>query len=226
MTPAACSRPAPRPCCTSGRTASAAGRRRRPGRVDGAAAADAGLRRDRLRGRGRQGRQLPRLPRHGVRRPADLRDAAPLPGRRRGRRRVAAPLPAGARGRADRRPDGDLRADPRPEVRRTPAGGGAARPAAYIGAMGSRRTHEDRLDGCTRPGSTRPAWPGWPRRSGWTSARAPRRRPPSRSRPRSCRPVGAGRVAARRDRRTDPPGDDLERGEPPETGAMVEGYAV
>ena len=39
----------------------------------------------------------------------------------------------------------DLRADPRPQVRRAAAGGGPAPPAAYIGAMGSRRTHEDRL---------------------------------------------------------------------------------
>ena len=38
-----------------------------------------------------------------------------------------------------------LRADPRPEVRRPAAGGRAAHRAAYIGAMGSRRTHDDRL---------------------------------------------------------------------------------
>ena len=58
-------------------------RRRAPRRGDArlrvgvrAEAADAGLRRHRLRGRGGAGRRLPRLPRHGLRRPAGVRDAA------------------------------------------------------------------------------------------------------------------------------------------------------
>ena len=69
---------------------------------------------------------LPRLPRHGLRRPPGLRHPRALPGGRRARRRVAAPLPGVA-------PDGRrahraLRADPRPEVRRAAARGRAAHP--------------------------------------------------------------------------------------------------
>ena len=70
--------------------------RRAPGRGDAglrvgvrAEAADAGLRCDRLRRCRREGRQLPRLPRDRVRRPAGVRDQQPLPGGRRGRRRLA-----------------------------------------------------------------------------------------------------------------------------------------
>src|SRR5215471_17673806 len=48
------------------------------------AAADARLRRNRLRGRRRAGREVPRLPRHGVRRPAGIRDQVALPRRGRG----------------------------------------------------------------------------------------------------------------------------------------------
>ncbi len=74
-------------------------------------------------------------------------------------------LAGGGRRRADRRAHRALRAHPRPEVRRPAAGGGAA-PAtvAYVGAMGSRRTHEDRLapaaGGRARP---RRSWRGCPR---------------------------------------------------------------
>ena len=70
-----------------------------------------------------------------------------VPHGRRGRRRLAAPLPGGAgRRRRDRRPHRHLRAHPRPQVRRPAARGGAALPdVGYIGAMGSRRTHDDRL---------------------------------------------------------------------------------
>ena len=56
-------------------------RRRAPRRGDAgvrvgvrAQAAAAGVRRDRLRGRGGPGRRVPRLPRHGVRRPPGVRD--------------------------------------------------------------------------------------------------------------------------------------------------------
>ncbi len=59
-------------------------------------AADAGLRCDRLRRRGRPGRQLPRLPRDRLRRPAGLRHQHPVPRGRRGGRRVAPPLPGEA----------------------------------------------------------------------------------------------------------------------------------
>ena len=50
--------------------------------------------------------------------------------------------------------------------------------SAYVGAMGSRRTHDDRLAAAAR-GRARPrtSSPGCPRRSGSTSAPAPRRRP-------------------------------------------------
>ena len=60
-------------------------------------AADAGLRRDRLRGRGGPDRLVPRLPGHRLRRPAGVRHRDPLPGRRRGRRPLAAPVPAARR---------------------------------------------------------------------------------------------------------------------------------
>ena len=58
-----------------------------------AAAADAGVRRHRLRRGRRAGRQVPRLPRHGLRRTARVRHRQAVPGRRRGGRRVAAPVP-------------------------------------------------------------------------------------------------------------------------------------
>ena len=43
------------------------------------------------------------------------------------------------------RQDGDLRAHPRPEVRRAAARGGAAHPGRVYRRDGQRRTHEDRL---------------------------------------------------------------------------------
>ena len=56
------------------------------------AAPDDRLRCDRLRVGAGPGRQVPRLPRHGLRRPPRLRDQDPLPGGGRDRRRVAAPV--------------------------------------------------------------------------------------------------------------------------------------
>ena len=87
-------RPAPA-CATTGRRAR---RRRGPrGLADlrvfveslRPAAADVDLRRRRLHGRAGPGGQGARLPRHGVRRPRDLRHPAPVPDGRRGRRVVA-----------------------------------------------------------------------------------------------------------------------------------------
>ena len=107
------------------------GRRAAPGRGHRvrrgvrAAAADAGLRRDRLRRRGGPDRLVPRLPGDRLRRARGVRHRPPVPGRRRGGRRVAAPLPGPPAG---RRAHGDLRAHPRPEVRRPAAGGRAAHP--------------------------------------------------------------------------------------------------
>ena len=90
-------------------------------------AAAAGLRRHRLRRRGGPGRRLPRLPRDRLRRPTGVRDHQPVPGGRRGGRRLAAPLPEGrARGGPDRPAHRGHRAHPRPQVRRPAARGGAA----------------------------------------------------------------------------------------------------
>ncbi len=96
-------------------------------------AADAGVRCDRLR-RGRRPRRcLPRLPRHGLRRAADLRHQEALPGRRRSRRGLAAQVPRQGRGgRADRH----LRAHPRPEVRRAAARDRAAPAGCLRGRHG------------------------------------------------------------------------------------------
>ena len=48
--------------------------------------------------------ELPRLPRHGLRRPPRVRDDEPVPRRRRGGRRLAAPLPRGGAGGGPDRP--------------------------------------------------------------------------------------------------------------------------
>ena len=109
------------------------------------AAPDAGVRRDRLRRRRGPGREVPRLPRHRVRRPPGVRHGLALPRRRPGRGRLAAPLPGRRRrGRQDR----DLRPHPRPEVRRAPARGGAAHPGRVHRRHGQPRA------------PTRTGWPG------------------------------------------------------------------
>ena len=175
--------------------------RRRAGALRGqprAAAAHAGVRRHRLRRRGGPGRRLPRLPGHRLRRAARLRHAQALPRRRRGRRRLAPPLPAPARstqGRVDERTVVCvLTHDPKFDV---PVLEVALRqPFAYVGAMGSRRTHDDRMKRLREAGVEEERWPGSPRRSGLTSAPGRRRRRRSASPPRSSPAGGAAAAPA------------------------------
>ena len=181
-------------------------RRRTPGRGDAgvrvgvrAEAADAGVRGDRLRGGGGPGRRVPRLPRHGLRRAAGLRDQHPVPGGRRRGRRLAAPLPRGrGRGRPDRPAHGHHRAHPRPQVRRTPARGGAPPPRGRVRrrdglAAYPRRPARPAPRGRPDRGRDSPASPA---RSGSTSVPAPPRRRRSASPPRSS--PGSGAAPARR----------------------------
>ena len=159
------------------------------------AAADAGLRRDRLRRRGGAGRQVPRLPRDGVRRAAGLRDrpsGSPRPTRSSSSGRTATSQPTDGR-----RAYGDLRAHPRPEVRRAAARGGAA-DRRGLHRRDGQPPHARGPAGPAARGGRRPrtSWPGCARRSGWTSARARRRRPRCRSPPRSWRTAGAAAAAA------------------------------
>ncbi len=120
-----------------------------------AGAPDAGLRRDRLRGRRGAGRGVPRLPRHRLRRPARLRHQHPLPARRRGGGQLAAQVPQGReRGRPHRPPHGDLRADPRPEVRRTRARAGPAAARGRVRRRDGVASHPRRP---ARPARARPA---------------------------------------------------------------------
>ena len=92
--------------------------------------------------------------------------------------------------------DGDLRADPRPEVRRAAAGDRAAHPGGVHRGDGlAAHPRGPARSDCARSGSASRSWPGWPRRSGWTSAPVRRRRPPSRSPPRSSRPGGGVRAS-------------------------------
>ena len=68
----------------------------------------------------------------------------------------------------------------------------------YIGAMGSRRTHADRVGPAARGGGRRRrAWPGSGPRSASTSAPARRRRPPWRSAPRSSPSARGGPTPGR-----------------------------
>ena len=122
-------------------------RLRRPGGLRALlrpAAPDAGLRRDRLRRRGGQGRQVPRLPRDRLRRPAR---SSPRPSASRRPTRWSSKWPhdylSPSRAVDERTVICVLTHDPKFDV---PLLEVALRTAAgYVGAMGSRRTHEDRL---------------------------------------------------------------------------------
>ena len=135
-----------------------------------------------------------------------------VPDRRRGRRRMAEPLPGGAarRGR-DRRPHRHLRAHPRPEVRRSAAGGRAA-------------AARDRLRG--RDGvAAHPRRPAGPAAGGRSDrSRADPAAQPDRARPRRAHPRGDRGVDRRRDHRPQvgrpgPPADRNRRPDPPRNAA-------
>ena len=163
-----------------------------------AAAADAGLRRHRLRRRRRPGRRVPRLPRDGLRRPAGVRHATR--GSRRPTRWSSTGRTATSRaeveaGRVDARTViCVLTHDPKFDV---PLLEVALRlpEVAYVGAMGSRRTHEDRLDAAARGRADRGrARPGCPRPIGLDlGARTPEETAVA-SPPRSSRCAGAARA--------------------------------
>ena len=164
-----------------------------------AQAADAGLRRDRLRRRGGPGRQLPRLPRDGLRRPARSSPptpASPRPTRSSSSGRTATSRASATPARIDARtviavlthdPKFDVpaaRGGAAPARGRLRRGDGlAAHPRGPAGAAARGRAHRRR------------AGPAVSARSGSTSARARPRRPPSRSPPRSSPCAGAVRAS-------------------------------
>ena len=107
-----------------------------------ARAADARVRRDRLRRRGGPGREVPRLSRHGLRRPRRVRDPKRFPEAD----EVVVEWPHRFLEKAEvdaRTVICVLTHDPKFDVPLLEAA--LKTDAAYIGAMGSRRTHEDRL---------------------------------------------------------------------------------
>ena len=165
--------------------------------------ADARLRRHRLRGGRRPRRRVPRLPGDGVRRPPGVRHglAASRPPTRWSSSGRTATWPPRSRpaGSTRRTVVCVLTHDPKFDV---PLLEVALRmpEVAYVGAMGSRRTHDDRLERLREAGHhRRRAGAAVRRRSGSTSAPARRRRPRCRSPPRSSPSSGvaAGRGCRR-----------------------------
>ena len=118
-----------------------------------AAAAPAGVRRRRLHRRPRPRGQGARLPRHGVRRPRGVRHQGPVPARRRGGGRLAQPLPR--RGGASLGPRDAvcvLTHDAKFDVPAIVAA--LETKVGYLGAMGSRRTTEQRAERLRAEGVT------------------------------------------------------------------------
>ena len=147
-------------------------------RVVRPAAPDADLRRRRLHRRPRPGGQGARLPRHGVRRPRGVRHQGALPDGRRGRRRLARP-PTSRGSAPSSGPATRCACSPTtPSSTCPPSSPRSSTEVGYLGAMGSRRTHDERI-GRLRGGRRRRRRrsPGSWRPSGSTSAPArPRRR--------------------------------------------------
>ena len=186
-----------------------------------AAAADAGVRRDRLRRRGRPGRHVPRLPRHRLRRAAGLRHArsgSPTPTRwsSSGRTATSASEPT-----VDERtvicvlthdPKFDV---PLLEVALRTAGGLRRRDGL---PAHPRRPARPAARGRADRGR---AGPAVARRSASTSAPARRRRPRCRSPPRSSPAAGAAPAPAGRDRRRRSTATRPGRGAPGPRGAVT-----
>ena len=114
-----------------------------------ATAADADLRRDRLRGGAGPAGRVPRIPGHGVRRPAGVRD------RRRASRPPTRSSSTGPTATSRPRPT-RARSTPAPRSACSPTTRSSTCPrcrwhcgcpqVGYIGVMGSRRTHDDRIN--------------------------------------------------------------------------------
>ena len=128
----------------------------------------------RLRLGGGDHRPLPGLPGHGVRRAGHLRDARALPRRR---RLVVEPGRTTSWPRRRSTAHGDLRADPRRQVRRARAAGRARpRPPATSARWAAGAPPSGAASACAPGGSATRTWPASTRRSGCPSPPRPRRR--------------------------------------------------
>ena len=186
------------------------GRRAAPGRAQRVrpvlrpAPADAGLRRHRLRGGGGAGRQVPRLPGHGLRRPGVFATPRRFPEAD----EVVVEWPhryLAATAVDARTVICVLTHDPKFDVPLLEVALGTD--AAYIGAMGSRRTHDDRLARLREEGVSergRPGPPGLADRSRHRGAHPRGDRRVDRGRDRRS-PLGRHRSSPHRHRRRDPP---------------------